>query len=168
MAKPIKTEWHNEDRIEAAFREWLTRHGWQVESRSAPTGADIAAIDSKGQRWVIEVKGYPSTYFKRDGSPKSARSIRTQRRIWFIEGLGQLLTRMTSPDIRFGVLFPDHPSDRYFETQAQNLTQHVRVNLGLWVFLLSQRGVVRVLRPEGQAFEAWPDDGGVKNPGVSG
>ncbi len=43
--KEMKTahpEWHNEDRVEAATREWLQRHGWELDARVERGGADIS------------------------------------------------------------------------------------------------------------------------------
>lgn len=85
--KSTKPEWHNEDQIEAAARDWLHRDGWRVTPRSAFTGPDIRAVDPKGRPWVFEVKGFPPTFQKRDGSAKTRNTIRAQRRVWFIEAL---------------------------------------------------------------------------------
>lgn len=158
MARPVRPEWHNEDRIESAMRNWLTGHGWQVQPRIGNQGADIQAFDLKGTLWLFEVKGYPATFMKKDGTLKSQSSIRTQRCVWFIEALGQLLTRMTSPKEQFALVFPDNPRDHYFEHRALELTQMVRANLRLWVFLLSEKGEVRLLSPDRLGFEPWQDN----------
>jgi len=151
--KPVKPEWHNEDQIEAAIRTWLSSHGWQVQNRYEQSGADISAIDQQNARWLFEVKGYPATYMKRDGSTKSESSKRTQRRTWFIEALGQILSRIKDPDLRIGIVFPDHPTDRYFHKAALSLPQFLRDKLHLWIFLVNQVGSVRVLSPDNPDFE---------------
>ncbi len=151
--KPAKPEWHNEDRIEEAFRAWLTSHGWQVQYRTGQSGADISAVDQHNVRWLFEVKGYPATYKKLGGETKSESSKRTQRRIWFIEALGQSLTRITDPDFRIGIIFPDHPTDAYFQKAALSLPQFLRDKLDLWVFLVGQESFVRVLSPDSLRFE---------------
>lgn len=112
--KPVQQEWHNEDLIEEAARRWLETCGWKVDVRSSIVGADILAVDPKGRNWIFEVKGYPSTYYKNNGAPKSRQTIMTQRRVWFIEALGQIISRVKQPDHYLAVVFPDHSSDHFF------------------------------------------------------
>lgn len=151
--KPVKPEWHNEDQIEAAVRTWLVSQGWQVQSRYEQSGADISAIDQHNARWLFEVKGYPATHNKFDGVAKSEGSKRSQRRIWFIEALGQIISRIKDPDLQIGIVFPDHPTDRYFQSVALLLPQFLRDKLHLWVFLVDQVGSVRILSPDSPHFE---------------
>jgi hypothetical protein len=151
--KPIKPEWHNEDQIEANIRSWLKLHGWEVQSRDVQSGADISAIDRHDARWIFEVKGYPATYKKLDGALKSERSKAAQRRIWFIEGLGQIVSRIKDPDLRIGLVFPDHPTDKYFENGALALPQFLRDKLHLWVILIDQAGTIRILSSANRQFE---------------
>jgi len=151
--KPVKPEWHNEDQIEAAVRTWLASHGWQVQSRHEQSGADVSAVDQHKTRWLFEVKGYPATDRKRDGVAKSEGSKRAQRRTWFISALGQILSRIKDPDLRIGIVFPDHPTDRYFQSAALSLPQFLRDKLHLWVFLVDQAGSVRILSPYSPYFE---------------
>ncbi len=151
----VRPEWHNEHRIEAMMRSQLEQHGWKVTIRSAQSGADIQAVDPYGRHWVFEAKGYPSTFKKGDGSAKSRNSILSQRRVWFIEALGQILTRMKSSDHQYALVFPDHPTDHYFQEQTEALPQIVRQKLDLWIFLLSESGALKALRPDGDHFEEW-------------
>lgn len=151
--KPVNPEWHNEDQIEEAFRAWLESHGWQVQNRYEQSGADISAIDPHNARWIFEVKGYPSTTKKRDGVVKSEGSKRAQRRTWFISALGQIISRIKNPDLRIGVVFPDHPTDRYFQSEALSLPQFLREKLHLSVFLVDQASLVRILSPNSPHFE---------------
>lgn len=151
--KPVKPEWHNEDQIEAAVRTWLSSNGWQVQSRHEQSGADISAVDQRNAHWLFEVKGYPATYKKLDGVTKSESSKRAQRRTWFIEALGQIISRIEDPDFRIGIVFPDHPTDRYFQKAALSLPQFLREKLRLSVFLVDQAGSVRILSPNSPHFE---------------
>ena len=153
VMKPVTPEWHNEDQIETVTRIWLTSHGWQVQHRQGQSGADISAVDRNNTQWLFEVKGYPATYKKLDGVTKSESSKRAQRRTWFIEALGQIVSRINEPDLRVGIVFPDHPTDKYFQTATQSLPQFLREKLRLWVFLIDQTGAARVLRPNGTHFE---------------
>ena len=75
----IKPEWHNEDLLEAAAGAWLLRNDWTVTPRGTPSRPDIRAADANGRSWICEVKGFPATFQKRDGLPKSRNTIRTQR-----------------------------------------------------------------------------------------
>jgi len=151
--KPVKPEWHNEDQIEAALRTWLSSTGWQVKNRYEQSGADISAIAPRSVRWLFEVKGYPSTTKKRDGAVKSEGSKRAQRRTWFISALGQIISRIKDPDLRIGIVFPDHPTDKYFQQAALSLPQFLREKLHLSVFLIDQAGSVRILSPNSPHFE---------------
>jgi hypothetical protein len=153
--KPVNAEWHNEDRIETAFRAWLLSNRWQVPARPSQTGTDITATDPHGAAWLFEVKGYPATFYKGDGSAKPKSSIRNQRRVWFIEALGQIITRMTETSSCYGLVFPDNPVDSYFERQSLLIPPAVRTKLNLWVFLISQSSTVRELLPHANQFEDW-------------
>lgn len=153
--KPVQPEWHNEDQIEAKLRRWLKEHDWEVLHRTGQTGEDIRAVDPKGTHWMLEVKGYPATFYKKDGSPKRPETIRTQRRTWFVEALGQIVSRMENPSWQYGIVFPDHPKDLYFERHALLLPAFLRTNLNLWVFLVSELAAVRVLLPQNDRFEEW-------------
>lgn len=151
--KPIQPEWHNEDQIEARLRRWLKEHDWEVLDRASQSGEDIRAVDPKGTHWMLEVKGYPATFYKKDGLPKRPGTIRTQRRTWFVEALGQIVSRVENPDWKYGVVFPDHPKDMYFERHALLLPTFLRTNLNLWIFLVSESAAVRVLSPQNDRFE---------------
>jgi hypothetical protein len=155
---PAQPEWHNEDQIELRLRAWLKAHDWEVLNRTSHSGEDIHAVDQKNKHWMLEVKGYPGTFYRKDGSRKSPRTIQTQRRTWFIEALGQIISRMENQDWHYGVVFPDNPEDPYFERHALLLPTFLRTVLNLWIFLVSELGVVRVLSPEERQFEEWAND----------
>jgi hypothetical protein len=156
--KPVKPEWHNEDQVETKFRRWLENHGWHVQLRPGLTGSDICATDSRGISWVFEVKGYPGTFQKRDGASKSRNIIVSQRRTWLIEGLGQIVSRMTKENIQYALVFPDHPTDKYFETKTLGMPQFLRSKLSLWIYLVGSEMRVRILAPESDQFTEWSND----------
>ena len=153
--KPVKPEWHNEDKIEASMRLWLERHGWKVDVRASQFGVDISALDPNERTWMFEVKGYPSTFQKRDGIEKSRNTISTQRQVWLVESVGQIVLRMKSPNIRYGLVYPDHPTDQYFEKRTLELSQFVREKLDLWIMLVAETGNVKVLAPQNNRFMDW-------------
>lgn len=127
--KPTQPEWHNEDQIEAQLRRWLKEHDWEVLDRVGQGGEDIHAVDLKGTHWMFEVKGYPATFYKKDGSPKRPGTIRTQRRTWFVEALGQIVSRIKNVNWQYGVVLPDHPKDPHFERHALSLPTFLRAAL---------------------------------------
>lgn len=153
--RPAQPEWHNEDQIEATLRKWLKERDWEVLDRVGQTGEDIQAISPNGTNWILEVKGYPATFYKKDGSPKRSATIRTQRRTWFIEALGQIVSRIKNVNWRHGVVLPDHPKDPYFERHALSLPTFLRAALNLWIFLVNESGVPRVLPPQDSQFKEW-------------
>lgn len=104
---------------------------------------------------MLEVKGYPATFYKKDGSPKQPGTIRTQRRTWFVEALGQIVSRMGNPSWQYGIVFPDHPKDQYFERHALLLPAALRTSLNLWVLLVSEQATVKVLLPPNDQFGEW-------------
>ena len=155
--RPVKPEWHNEDQVEQAMLRWLGTNSWSTDLRKGVIGADIVARDPKGATWVMEVKGYPSTFMKKDGALKSINSRRSQRRTWFVEALGQILTRVTEPGKNYALIFPDHPHDSYFEERSRALPQFLRKQLGLWIFLISESGSLRALSPDLGDFLRWDE-----------
>ncbi|THJ11078.1 MAG: hypothetical protein CAF43_009640 [Nitrospira sp. CG24C] len=155
--RPAQPEWHNEDQIETALRKWLKEHNWDVLHRSSQTGEDIHAVSPNGTHWILEVKGYPATFYKKDGSPKRSTTIKTQRRTWFIEALGQIVSRIKNANWQYGVVFPDHPMDSYFERHSLSLPTFLRTALNLWIFLVNESGVTRTLSPQDSEFKEWDD-----------
>jgi hypothetical protein len=137
------------------MRDWLEAHGWSVETRLSQTGPDISAVDPNGTTWLFEVKGYPATFRKKDGSTKSRNIVMTQRGVWFIEALGQVVSRIRHVDMQYALVFPDHPTDHYFEEKALSLPTFLRSKLNLWVILISSAQNTRVLAPGSNEFEAW-------------
>lgn len=111
-----------------------------------------------GLAWIFEVKGYPATFYKKDGAIKRSSTVRTQRRTWFIEALGQIISRMRHPIVQYGIVFPDHPSDKYFEKKALELPQFFRSKLQLWFILVGQNETMRVLTPQNDQFKEWTRD----------
>lgn len=155
VMKPTRPEWHNEDQIEATLRGWLEGHGWRVQDRTRKTGEDISAEDPNGTPWLFEVKGYPATFYKKDGTTKPRSTVRTQRRTWFVEALGQIVSRMKHPGRQYGLVFPDNPADQYFEEHALQIPGVVRTKLNLWVFLVNEKAKVKALSPHNDCFNEW-------------
>lgn len=123
--------------------------------RAGQETADVYALDPKGRKWVFEVKGYPSTYMKQDGSIKSRSSIMSQRRVWITQAFGQIVFSMKQDNARFGLVFPDNPADSYFEKQTVSLPPSLRSKLDLWIMLIAEAGEIRVLDPHNNQYVGW-------------
>jgi hypothetical protein len=88
--QPIQPKWHNEDQIEAMLRRWLKKHDWEVLDALARAEKMFVRSTQLARTGSWRLKGYPATFYKKDGLPKRPGTIRTQRRTWFVEALGQI------------------------------------------------------------------------------
>lgn len=82
-----------EEDIKHVLNDYLRREGWTVSVAWGHTpGVDIDARKAN-EHWLIEVKG-----------PGSRQPMRVN---YFIGILGETLQRMTDPDARYSIAFPD-------------------------------------------------------------
>jgi len=96
--KPTEADPLSENSVKRAVGEWLKKQGWEATIRwDRDPGIDIEAHRS-ADRWIIEAKG-------RGTSPQEQGN-------YFLNGLGELLQRMTDPEARYSLAFPDLPRYR--------------------------------------------------------
>lgn len=82
-----------EDEAKERLRAFLESAGWRTTiALGKVPGIDIEAF-REGQRWIIEVKG--------------CGSLSAMRVNYFLGALGELLQRMSDPEAKYSVAFPD-------------------------------------------------------------
>lgn len=124
-----------EDQVKAAVKQALEAQGWHAEVRWGHAhGIDIEAI-RRTKRFVLEAKG--------EGSNSVARSVN------FDGSLGELLRRMNSSGVRYGLALPAH---RQFASLVANLPLWIRQRLDLWFFFVRPA-------PSGLEVGVFPPDG---------
>ncbi|MDQ2786537.1 MAG: MarR family transcriptional regulator [Chloroflexota bacterium] len=111
----------SEDNVKAAVAAVLQVDGWETDIRWRHIhGIDIAA--SRGdERLILEAKG--------EGSRNPMRVN------YFLGALGELLQRMESPNVRYGIAVPAH---RQFVGLILRLPIWVRSHLNLCFYLVRQ------------------------------
>ena len=119
----------SEKEIVLLLREYLTFAGFQIVKPKTDRfkHADIVASDSNGNRLIFEAKGY---------LPKSVRGD-------FLEGVGQLIQRVTNNMDEHYLVLPDTPRHR---NQARNIHLFVRKALKIGFFFANDNGQLRKYR----------------------
>jgi hypothetical protein len=143
-------DWYWEGNVQARIGAWLERGGWTVESMADTAtrqqGVDIVAtwpVDRR--RFLIEVKGFPSTVYQR--GPKAGQRKptlpATQARVWFSGALlSGLLMLDREPTALVALGFPE------FGTYSSlvNRTSASLRRVGLGVIMVRESGeVIEVL-----------------------
>lgn len=83
----------SEDQLKTFLKAWLEADGWSVEvAWGKSRGVDLIASRG-GEEWLIEAKG--------EGS-RSAMRVN-----YFLGMLGELLQRMSDPNVRYSIACPD-------------------------------------------------------------
>lgn len=99
-ATPVaaSNSWPTEDHFKATLKEWLERDGWRVTVMwGKDRGVDVEAFRDQ-QRWLFEVKG--------------AVAAQPQNASYFLGALAETLQRMSDPNARYTIVFPDTPQYR--------------------------------------------------------
>jgi hypothetical protein len=121
----------NEFVVMEAVLKYLTKNGYEIRGYKGPKrhGADIEARKNNWD-FIIEAKGNPSP---RGGS---------QREVYFLQALGQIVTRMTRlKAARYGLAFPES----YKELLLRRVPWKACSRLSLYFFLVDESGGVEVL-----------------------
>jgi hypothetical protein len=117
----------SEDVTKQKLLAWLERDDWTVRvAWGRERGVDILATKD-GQRWLIEVKG--------------CGSHQPMRVNYFLCVLGEVLQRMSEPEARYSVAFPDLSQFRGLWQRLPSLTKQ---RLGLTALFVDAAGGVCV------------------------
>lgn len=138
------SEWYWEGHVQDRVQDHLIREGWMLlssaDTASQETGVDLV-MERDGQRLNIEVKGWPSTTYRRGpkaGQPKPTNPT-VQARHWFAGALlSAALLRDAQPDARIALAFPDFP--RYRKLLARTASPFDALDLE--VLLVEEDGSV--------------------------
>jgi hypothetical protein len=107
-----------EDLVQTVVKEHLEAEGFRVAtSPGRGHGIDIDARHRDGRRWVIEAKG--------------GLGYGPQQANYFLNVLGQIVTRMGDPDARYGIALP---RNQQYKRLVERLPSYARKRLGLTVF----------------------------------
>ena len=118
----------SEDEIKEVLDRWLIADGWTTKiAWGKVQGIDIDASRSK-ERWIIEVKG-----------PGSRQPMRVN---YFIGILGETLQRMSDPDARYSIAFPDLTQYRRLWARLPELA---KTRTAITLILVSKDGKVEVI-----------------------
>lgn len=91
--------------------------------------SDYACVHpANGVQWVIEAKG--ETY---------------EIGVDFRSGLGQLVQRATTPNVRYAIALPNIPQ---FISQCKQVSTWVRVSIGIYWLIVSEDGSVITVPPQ--------------------
>lgn len=119
-----------EDEVKERLDEWLTAAGWRTNiAWGKERGVDIEAVNTKGRRWLIEVKG--------------CGSLQAMRANYFIAVLGETLQRMDDPAARYSIAFPDMAQ---FRGLWERLPRLAKDRTCVSMLLVSADGEVREFR----------------------
>jgi hypothetical protein len=119
----------SEDFIKRVLDVWLRERGWRPEiAWGRQRGIDIQAC-RKSERWVIEVKG-------KGISPQAQGN-------YFLNGLSELLNRITDPSARYSLALPDLPRYQRLWKRLPHLVKH---KLGLSMLFVDAKGTIREVR----------------------
>ena len=109
----------SEDEVKHAVQQCLIASGWDVDVRwGHDRGIDIEAHRGN-ERLVLEAKG--------EGS------LQPMRVNYFVSAIGELVQRMESPDVQYGLAFPAH---RQFAGLVIRLPYWVRSRLNLQFYFI--------------------------------
>lgn len=118
----------SEDEVKRAMNTYLSARDYAVEVKwGRAQGIDIAATGPRGTL-VIEAKG---------AVPRPAQQVN-----YFLGALGELVQRMQSADITYGLALPDRPQYRGLVGRLPALAWQ---RLGLVVYFVSANGEVTVV-----------------------
>lgn len=114
----------DEESVTAAFRRWLTAHGWTVDPPDR-AGPDVTAVCGS-QRLIGEAKS--------DTGDNAGTDLDT--------AYGQLLRRMTNPgpDTRYALIVPTT-----ILRSAQRVPAHIRQTLRIELYVVDNDGQVRLI-----------------------
>lgn len=126
------SETTDEDYIKAKVKSYAEGKGWQVTSIAwaLQSGPDLVATKD-GRSWFIEAKGAG----KKGVQFKYYLSS-------FLTGLGQLVTRMTSPDGKYSLAVPDIPA--YRSMWERRVSQWLQETLNLTMIFVDGESVTEL------------------------
>jgi Holliday junction resolvase-like predicted endonuclease len=146
-----KNEWFYEGQISKSIVKYLLNKGYEIIKDNSDNitakGEDIIA-SFNGQREIIEVKGYPTTYYtngKNKGKPKPTKP-HLQAKHWFSEALLSSIFnyQRQKQNGRFILAIAFPLTDRYKELISKVEDFFTDNNLSLKIYFVDEKGTILI------------------------
>lgn len=148
-SRVVTDDWFYEDQVAQTLASHLRKEGWSIgpvlSAKLKERGVDITA-DRDGQSLLVEVKGYPSQYYRDEARRDEVKRTNpvNQAQHWFSDALLKVMRlQARAPKALVAMAFPDFHRYRslYDEVGASLAT------LRITVFFVDESGIVSIREP---------------------